>query len=289
MSQTKNKKYKISFSEYSSFLQCPNKWFLNYALGLPGDLSEELIFGTTTHNTIQDILTSSIFSKKSMLNSVVKSNLKKELSKITDLNFLEKFNKQGLPFVFPRQITDLINELDFKVQFKDYEVVNVEYKLDNFHIITLDDIEYVFKGYIDLILRHKHTGKYLLLDWKTSKKKWDIKKKMSDQEFFSQLCLYKYFYSKKAEVTLKKIECKYYNLPREEPKEQLSYTGILNEETVESVFIKLQEVCKKIHYHNLLEFPKAKFITKNNYCHRCNFNSEKFCDDENEFQDLDLK
>ena len=178
-----------------------------------------------------------------------------------------------------------MNDLDFFERFKEYKIVEVEHKLDGFPIIQYDDVEFVFKGYIDLILQHIETGKYLFLDWKTSRKPWDIKAKLRDNpDFFTQLGFYKYFYAQKKEIPFKQIESKFYNFPREVSKSQLLYDGILNETYLNYLFEKLQEIWKRIYETNYCNLDKAKITTKKNFCHRCNFNNENHCNDYDEFQ-----
>lgn len=277
--------YSISFSEFSSYLQCPHKWYLTYGLKFPSETNEELIFGSIVHKTIEELLLKPHLQRKSFLEFLVKSVLKDELKKVDDVNFLTRFSNSPLTYIFIKQATELINKLDFFVRFKDYDIVEVEHKLDGFKLVEFDDMLFVFKGYIDLILQHKENKRYLFLDWKTSKKAWDIKKKLKDNEdFFTQLGFYKLFYSKSKDIPLNKIDVKFFNLPREEPSEQKIYDGILNETYIDFLFTKLKDICTEIYHNDFMSLSKAKITTKKNYCHRCNFNTEKFCNDWDEFQ-----
>lgn len=279
------KVYSISFSEFSTFLQCPHKWYLTYCLRFPSEQNEELLFGSLIHKTIETIIEKPTLRKKSFLPSVIKNVLKDELGRINDVGFLSRFSNSHWPYTFVKQASELLTDLDFFDRFKDYKIVEVEHKLDGFPIIEYDDVLFVFKGYIDLILQHNTTGKYLFLDWKTSRKKWDIKAKLRDNaDFYTQLGFYKYFYALKMGLDLKQIESKFYNLPREESRNQGIYDGILNETYLNYLFEKLQTICKTIYESSYMELDKSKITTKKNFCHRCNFNNETYCNDYDEHQ-----
>lgn len=277
-------KYKISFSEYSSYLQCPHKWYLNYCLGLPGDVSEELIFGQVLHKSIEDMLGNK-FIRDFMLEGVVKANLKEELLRVKDIGFLTKFSNSGLSYVFVKQCVQLLKELNFHKRFADYEIVSIEFKLDDMPLVLIENTQFVLKGFIDIVLINKNNSRILVIDWKSSKKAWDIQKKMKDNEdLFTQLALYKKFYSLKTGIPIDKIDVKFFNLPREEPKKLLMHDGIITEDYIEYLLNKLNNVCAQIYNHNPNELNKARFKTKNNFCHRCHFNKEEMCNDYAEFQ-----
>ena len=54
---------------------------------------------------------------------------------------------------------------------------------------------FYFVGFIDLILKDKKTGKYIIIDWKTSTLELNVEEKFKDEIFLSQMRFYKYFYS----------------------------------------------------------------------------------------------
>jgi len=295
---TEKKIGKISFSEYSTYLQCQHKWYLNYYLKLPGDTNEELIFGSALHNTIECILTKPLFKnlfkidKAKTIKDLFKGFLIDELKKITDENFLIKFNKQGLANIFLFQAEKLLIEWDFFNRFKDYEVADVEYHLDNMELYSDEKVKINFKGFIDLVLRNKIDDTYLIIDWKTSTVAWDIAKKIKDNpNFFAQLALYKYFYSKAKNIPLSKIETKFYNFPRNVPKEQSPFAGNLKETYITHFIEKFIDTTKEIQKHKeeLGLFNKVKFVTKNNFCFRCKFNIDEYCDSITEHQFVTIK
>ena len=302
MSETNNteeqKISKISFSEYSTYLQCQHKWYLNYYLRLPGDFSDELIFGSALHNTIECILTKPLFKnlykmdKSKTVKDLFKGFLVDELKKITDEPFLIRFHKQGLANIFLFQAEKLLIEWDFFNRFKDYEIADVEFHLDAMELYSNEKVRVNFKGFIDLVLKHKTDGTILIIDWKTSSAAWDIAKKLKDNtNFFAQLALYKYFYSKAKNIPLSQIETRFYNFPRNVPKEQSPFSGNLKETYILHFIEGFIETTKKIQEHKetLGTFDKVKFITKKNFCFRCKFNTEEFCNDIDEHQFVTIK
>lgn len=283
----------ISFSEYSTYLTCPHKWYLNYILKFPGEVSEELIFGSAVHNTIENLLTNEhikrlyTINKVDTIRNIFKGFLKDELEKVKDENFLQSFANKKLASIFLFQATTVISQLDFNIKFKDYEVVDVEVQLDGEIVHETDDFKITYKGFVDLVLKHKTTGRYLILDWKSSKKAWDITKKMKDNpDFFAQLCLYKKFYSSIKNIDFDLIDTKFYNLPREEANKQSTYDGILRKEYVENFFEKFKNTAIEIYLKSKEpnNLSKAKNLRKNNFCFRCPYNKVEMCNDIDEYQ-----
>lgn len=282
------KKYRVSFSEYSTYMSCKHKWYLNYFLRWPGDVNEELIFGSALHNTIEEILSKPMMTKlyngdrSSLVKNLFRGFLQDELKRVNDEQFLMKFKNQNLGQIFMFQAEKLLMEWDFFKRFKDYEVADVEFKLDDMLLYSDDEMEITYKGFIDLVLRNKEDGSYLIMDWKTSKVPWDIAKKLKDNKhFFAQLCLYKHFYAEAKGIPIDDISTKFYNFPRDKPKDQSPYTGNLKPEYIEMFMGQFIDVCKEIvaKKYDATNFEKVKFHTKQNFCHRCKFNTPDFCSD----------
>lgn len=286
--------FRISFSQYSTYLQCPHKWYLNYLLKMPSDHSEELVFGSSVHAVIEELLTNSTLrrlykvDKEKVIRDIFKSAVKDELSKIDDITFLNKFRSGELVKIFMAQAEKLIVQLDFFNRFKNWEVADVEFKLDGLKIAEDENTEIVYKGFIDLVLKSKvEEDTYMILDWKTSGKQWDIVKKLKDnRDFFAQLCLYKKFYSDVKGIPIDNIETKFYNLPRMEPSKQNFYVGNLRQEYIDNFIKKFTDTCFKMveHKKSMTDFTKVKIVTKQNFCFRCVYNTPELCNDTEEFQ-----
>jgi ATP-dependent helicase/DNAse subunit B len=126
-------KMKISFSEYSTYMQCPHKWYLQYFHRLPSDTSDELIFGSTVHGVIEELLTNKILQRMykmdrdKVIKDIYKGVLKDVLSKVEDIPFLTKFKANNVGQIFMYQTEKLISELNYFERFKNYEVSRHEY------------------------------------------------------------------------------------------------------------------------------------------------------------------
>jgi hypothetical protein len=70
-----------------------------------------------------------------------------------------------------------------------------------------------FIAFLDLVLKDKTTGKYKIYDFKTSAVGWNNYMK-EDESKYSQILLYKAFYSKKYNVNLEDIEVEFFILKR---------------------------------------------------------------------------
>lgn len=282
--------FSISFSEYSTFMQCPHKWFLNYMLKIPSDTNEELIFGSSVHDTIETLLTTDTMLVKmakrdiGFAEGIFKGELKKQIQSINDVNMLKKMNEGWVLPTFVKQAMGLLRELKLFTRWKDYEVVDVEIKLDGLPIIECEDVTIVYKGFIDLVLRHKVTGRYLILDWKTSRKAWDINAKEEDPNFYTQLKLYKHFYSMKKGIPMDMIDLCFYNLPREVPQQQKQYDKVIEEAEISDFMKMFSNNCENIYRFNHFKLNKMRFLTKKNYCGRCPYNNINHCNTIDEFQ-----
>ena len=82
-----------------------------------------------------------------------------------------------------------------------YQLSYVALQTENYEkIIDFSLDRYLFKGYIDLVLKTSD-GKYHIIDWKTCSWGWASRRKTEKMTTY-QLALYKYFWSKKHAVSL---------------------------------------------------------------------------------------
>ena len=120
------------------------------------------------------------------------------------------------------------------------------------------------------MLKHKTSGRYLILDWKTSTAAWVLKYKLADRVFLMQMKLYKYFWARKHNVNLSKIDVKYMVLNRladkKNPKKGFGEVQEVDMTSTQSeVRDALELVAKTIRsIHIDKRFKKAKFVLDNN-------------------------
>lgn len=284
--------YSISFSEYSTFQQCPHKWFNNYVLKIPSGTSEELIFGSTIHDTIEKLLTdknlSRMINNPMVIESVFKENLRKQILEIEDLSTLKKLQEGWVTPTFIKQAVGLFKFLNLGSRFKDYTIEDIEIELDGMEIVDLGSVRLVYKGFIDLVLKHKVTGRYLIIDWKTSRKTWNINDKEKDDNFYTQLKLYRYFYSRKKNISIDNIDLAFYNLPRENPTSQLIYYKDFQKNEILDFIEEFKTKCETLYNFDHFKLDKAKITTKKNFCYNCPYNNIAMCNDVDEYQIVNL-
>lgn len=282
-----NGKTHISFSEFSLFSQCGHKHLLVKYLKLAEEPpSIHLYFGNAIHAAIEHSINDNLGPEKRV--AMFRENFTKEMvnNMKGDPSFKEMEN-------FLEQGENILRILEVEKIFDKYNIIAVEEALyenlfDNFY----------FKGFIDLIVQDKKTGEYIIIDWKTSGESWDIDKKKKDEIFMCQMRFYKFFYARKHNIPLNKIQCRYVVLNRLKNKKKpdggfgsLQKVDInSNEEEIKFSLIKLATSVKNIHV--LKEFKKSKFEVdsngksrekdcffcqfKNNLHPLCNKDSEQF-------------
>lgn len=193
----------ISFSEFDLFNKCGHKHLVFKHLALDSEPpSIHLAFGDAIHASIEKTIEESFGAERRIefFRARFRKNMDETMIGQPAYAELDDFMEQGC---------NILSILDFNKLLDEYEVVSVEEPLyqkiyGNFH----------FKGFIDLVLKSKTTGRYLILDWKTSTAAWILKYNLADRVFLMQMKLYKYFWARKNDVNLTKIDVKYMVLNR---------------------------------------------------------------------------
>jgi hypothetical protein len=265
----------ISFSEFTLYKNCPHQHLVLKHLGIDkDDPSIHLYFGNCIHESFEYALR----DRKD-----IEFRVKK---------FREDFYKQmvdnmkGLPgfeevYSFLDQGENIIRTFNTDELVGSYDVVSVEEDLYE----KLSG-RFYFKGFIDLVLRNKKNGRYLIVDWKTSGQKWDVNKKKKDEIFMCQMRFYKFFWARKHEIDIDEIDCQYIVLNRLVNKKKPGngfgvpqYVPI--ESTLEELEYSLTMLAgsvKGIHIDNY--FPKVKNTNpdlkfKNPGCLFCKYKGNK--------------
>lgn len=223
-----------------------------------------------------------------VVESIFKDQLKAQIMSIIDLNMLKKMQEGWVAPTFVKQAIGLLKELNIFNRFKDYTVEDVEIKLDGMPIIELDSAVLVYKGFIDLVLKHKVTGRYLIIDWKTSKKQWDINAKEADHNFYTQLKLYKHFYSIKKGIPIDMIDLAFYNLPRAEPQAQKIYYKDFSVQDIADFIEEFKVKCVALYNFDHFTLDKMRITTKKNFCFRCPYNNIAMCNETDQYQIVDI-
>lgn len=212
----------LSFNQLATYWTCPTKWYLTYVDKLaPYEPSIHTVFGSAIHETIQHYL--QVFFDDTVkaadeidLDSYFKNQLKtlyKEGTKKTK----KHFSTSEELLLFYIEGTHILNYFKKKrggYFSKKYEILAgveslLEMRLPNGTI---------FMGYIDLVIYDKRTGKWRLIDLKTSTRGWSAEQK-KDLTKTSQLLLYKKFFAQKYDIDPNDISVEYLILKRHVPKE----------------------------------------------------------------------
>jgi hypothetical protein len=217
--QTEFKKKRVSYSQYSMYLKCPQQYYLNYILGKKVfGASINTCFGTAIHHVLQTYITTLYTQSPEIadgLNLPQMFHLKfkeetdnamaKDLNlKITEDEYKEfSFNAEDILKVFTDKRTRQRYFPDNR-----YEFIGTELPLD---VRIKNNVEFI--AYVDLVLKDKVSGKIKIWDFKTSTMGWRDSKKQ-DRSVFDQILIYKAVYSKKFNVPLDMIDVEFFILKR---------------------------------------------------------------------------
>ena len=209
---------RVSYSQFGMYSSCQQQFKLNYIdkLGI-SNANIHLIFGSSMHEVIQHFLDVmyNVTKKQAlqlnleqMLQDKLVEHFKKEKEKMGDNDpctkeELQEFYEDGVKIL--EYFTNKLDKLYSKTGF---ELVAIEQRLN---AEVKPGVNFI--GFIDVLLKDKTTGDYIIIDLKTSTRGWS-KYQKSDKVKISQMLLYKKFYSDKFDIPLDKIKVEYQILKR---------------------------------------------------------------------------
>lgn len=259
MTEEKEPKKHVSFSEIKVFDECAYRWYLIYDQGHRQGDTVHTIFGSLIHKSIDDKKRGQnntwISFGKSFLRWAAKNTDEKSFAKHTPKEWV----LQG--FKIYHEVFDWLEET-----FPKYELVQSELQLFE----KIENIDLCFKGFIDLVIKDKD-GFYHVIDFKTTDWGWDAEKK-SDTKKLYQVILYKKFFCQKYQIDPKLVKTHYVLLKRNpsknSPRSEL-FTISSGEKKVENATEWLQDSALSI---------SKKIKMKNRYaCKWCPFKNTKLC------------
>ena len=262
------KKDYISWSEYSQFKSCEHKYYISYKLDYRMPTTLTLWSGNVIHSIMEEIC-----------HKGVNYNYEEEFEKSWNLNLEKLTEAQIIDFTqYKDKLCEkfrlIVSNLAFNERFKDYKVLHTELKI-LYKIAVIDGEDFFFKGYVDLILHDEITDEVLIVDWKTSGKLWDLRKKLADKMFVGQILVYRYFVSVATGIPIKKIKCKYVALCDNGTIQELPiYPDMkITNEYLEDMISTLTEI-KNL---NPKKLKKQRFSPSRILCDWCNFNNTTLC------------
>ena len=261
----------ISYSQYSKWLKCPQSWKLSYIDNLDKfESSINTAFGRAVHSAVQLFL-KTLYTDGAIaadgLDLLAEFNQKYDIetAKITDVpptpEVLAEFRNDG------KVILDYFTSPANRTKHfpsKIFEVIGIELPLK----VPIRGGTIIYKGFLDIVLKEKSTGKIRILDFKTSTMGWN-KYQKADRTKIDQLLLYKRFYNQVYKTPMNDIEIEFIILKRklyedagfpQQRIQRISPTdGKISMKEVERTFLDFINDC----FDSFGEFNRDKSYIKN--------------------------
>lgn len=211
----------ISASQAGKYLTCPRAWSLRYIHKKKLDKpSIHLAFGNAMHEVLQEwlkvIYTRSVKASESMdLGQMLKLKLREHY--INDVK-----NNNGEHFSNPEELAEFYGDgieiLKFikskrRAYFTTKKMKLVGIELPLMYPPDEDKPNVLFMGFIDLVFYNEATGKYLVIDIKTSTRGWSPKAK-KDKTKTDQVLLYKRYMAEQYGLDEANIEVAFFIVRR---------------------------------------------------------------------------
>lgn len=211
----------ISYSQFSSYRECPHRWYLTKVKKLAlFEPSIHTVFGSAFHDTLQHWLKcfytegvkkANEINLEEYLGSRLRAHYKQQKAQTGWKNFssseqMEEFYEDGVA------ILDYLKKRTAKYfPFRGTFLVGIESRL----LYKLVDNVY-FQGYVDVILYDENTKRYKVIDIKTSTSGWNKWAKDDDNKK-AQLVLYKEFLAVQYNIPVDQIDVEYFIVKRKVP------------------------------------------------------------------------
>jgi len=209
-----NGKRRVSFSQFSNWFNCRHRWYLDHVKSLRVfEDSVSTCFGTAMHETVQ-LYIETLYKKSAKdadahnLNEVFKTAFDKELSDkkvVLEPDAYKEYCIDGDNII--TAFTNMTNRIKHFPSGK-FEFISVE---DEIIMPIKHNVDFV--GYIDIVLKERSTGRYRIIDIKTSTSGWNHYQR-DDEAKVSQILLYKAFFSRKYDVDIDMIDVEFFILRR---------------------------------------------------------------------------
>jgi hypothetical protein len=211
----------ISYSQLSMYSQCPKKWALQYRDGHKiSEQSIHMTFGTALHETLQmylDVMYNKSGAEADRLN--LEDDFEERLRNIYTDNY-KKNNKEH--FSSPEQLREFYDDGIEIIRYirknrgkyfskRGWYLVGCEVPIVLAPNPRLPRVKYM--GYLDVVLFHEDTNKFIIIDIKTSTKGWGPNER-KDKSKQHQLVLYKKFFSEQYNIPIDNIEIEFFIVRR---------------------------------------------------------------------------
>lgn len=210
-------KKRVSYSQYSTWLQCPFRYKLVYIDGnYEKSYGINLVFGNAMHLTIQTYVNLIYTVGPSRADELDLNNLLFE-NMMKDFKQNEEENKKAIT---SKELVEYHHDgcqiLDWIKKHRVELFVSRGWKLEGIELplrVDVLDDKVEFEAFLDIVLRKSNLNVLKIIDLKTSRSGWnpDAKK---DPVKNSQLQLYKHYLSKIYNVPIENIEIEFVILKR---------------------------------------------------------------------------
>ena len=210
----------VSYSQFSTWKQCPHKWKLQNVDKLKNPPSIHLIFGTAIHTVLQHYLKimyeqSGAAADREDLVQLFEDNLREEYKKGFEQNNKNHFSNAEEMAEFFEDGKEILNYFKRKrggyFSTRNTHLVGIEFPLSYSPHEEYPNVK--FKGFVDIIFYNENTEKLYVYDIKTSTRGWKDKDK-KDTTKLSQILLYKEYISKLFNWDPDQIEVEFFIVKR---------------------------------------------------------------------------
>ena len=210
----------VSYSQFSTWKQCPHKWKLQNVDKLKNPPSIHLIFGTAIHTALQHYL-------KVMYDQSGAAADREDIVQLFEDNFREEYKKgyeknNNTHFSNAEEMGEFFEDGKTILEYfrrkkggyfstRKTHLIGIEFPLSYAPHEEYPNVKY--RGFIDIILYNENTEKLYIYDIKTSTRGWKDKDK-KDETKASQVLLYKEYLSKIFDWDVSKIEVEFFIVKR---------------------------------------------------------------------------
>ena len=195
---------------------------------------------------------------------IFKHSFEEEIKKLKDIpedhkKLLKEMKTQGL------ELASIVLYA-LKTKFPGYQVISSEEQI----ITPIDDlqIDYNFKGFLDLVLRTPD-GKYHIIDWKSCSWGWSSQKK-TDPLTTYQLTYYKNYFSKKHNIDIKNIKTYFALLKRTAKKDKVEILEVSSGQKKTTNALKLLQ-------NAVINIENKNYVKNRLNCKYCKFYKTENC------------
>jgi hypothetical protein len=211
----------ISYSQLSMYTQCPKKWALNYRDGHKvREQSIHMTFGTALHETLQMYL--DVMYNKSGAEAD-RIDLEEDFQERLRNCYADSYKQnKKIHFSTPEQLREFYDDGIEIINYlkknrgkyfskRGWSLVGCEIPIVLAPNLRLPRVKYM--GFLDVVLYHEDTDKFVIIDIKTSTRGWNDKAK-KDKSKQHQLVLYKKFFAEQYNIPLDNIEIEFFIVKR---------------------------------------------------------------------------